>query len=128
MRIYGVDANNNVVSHLTQRIYEGSYIVPTNNFVSRYLMADGLPITKSPLYKTPDATMTHADFFKKRDPRMSFTLLKEVMNLLRHLIIQPQTQHIKEVVMALENMLIEMIGHINDHSLIVQYCAMQKYY
>ncbi|ATL45083.1 RagB/SusD family nutrient uptake outer membrane protein [Elizabethkingia sp. HX WHF] len=76
VRIYGVDANNNVVSHLTQRIYEGSYIVPTNNFVSRYLMADGLPITKSPLYKTPDATMTHADFFKKRDPRMSFTLFK----------------------------------------------------
>lgn len=49
------------------------------------------------------------------------------MNLLRHLIIQPQTQHIKEVVMALENMLIEMIGHINDHSLIVN-IALCKYY
>ncbi|WP_278552321.1 RagB/SusD family nutrient uptake outer membrane protein [Elizabethkingia bruuniana] len=77
VRAYGVNVNNNVISHLTQRIYEGNNIVPTNNFVSRYLMADGLPITKSPLFKAPDATMTHADFFKKRDPRMSFTLFKK---------------------------------------------------
>ena len=47
VRAYGVNVNNNVISHLTQRIYEGNNIVPTNNFVSRYLMADGLPITKS---------------------------------------------------------------------------------
>lgn len=76
VKAYGVSQENNVISSAVQRYYEGGTIVPTQNFVNNYLMADGLPIDKSPLYKEPDATMTHAEYFERKDPRMSFTLFK----------------------------------------------------
>lgn len=75
-RLYGVSFENNIIGTPVQRYYEGGSIVPTQNFVDNYLMADGLPITKSPLYRAPDASMTHAEYFKGKDPRMGFTLFK----------------------------------------------------
>lgn len=77
VRQYGVSFDNNVVSTAVQRYYEGNRIVPTQNFVNYYLMADGLPIDKSPLYTKPNLAMTHAEYFEKKDPRMDFTLFKK---------------------------------------------------
>lgn len=76
VKVYGLNRENSIVSTPVQRYYEGNSIVPTQNFVDNYLMADGLPISKSNLYRKPDAKMTHAEYFEKKDPRMSFTLLK----------------------------------------------------
>lgn len=76
VKVYGLNRENSIVSTPVQRYYEGNSIVPTQNFVDNYLMADGLPISKSNLYQKPDAKMTHAEYFEKKDPRMSFTLLK----------------------------------------------------
>ncbi|UIR55987.1 RagB/SusD family nutrient uptake outer membrane protein [Sphingobacterium sp. SRCM116780] len=75
-KVYGISRENSVISTPVQRYYEGNSIVPTQNFVDYYLMADGLPIDKSPLYQAPDKSMTHAQYFNKKDPRMSFTLFK----------------------------------------------------
>ena len=47
---------------------------------------------------------------------MSFTLFKRGDEFIATSDYTTQTQHIKEVVMELENMLTKMIGHINDHS------------
>ncbi|QCX52805.1 RagB/SusD family nutrient uptake outer membrane protein [Elizabethkingia sp. JS20170427COW] len=76
VRLYGVNDANNISSSAVQRYLEGNNIVPTNNFVSQYLMVDGLPIDKSPLFQKPNANMTHAEFFKGRDPRMGFSIFK----------------------------------------------------
>ncbi len=77
VRGYGISQDNSIISTPVQRYYEGNSIVPTQNFVDNYLMADGLPTKSSPLYQEPDKNMTHAEYFKKRDPRMSFTLFKK---------------------------------------------------
>ncbi|WP_343564733.1 RagB/SusD family nutrient uptake outer membrane protein [Sphingobacterium sp.] len=77
IKAYGVNQENSVVSTPVQRYYEGNSIVPTQNFVDNYVMADGLPTDKSPLYEEPNSATTHAAYFKKRDPRMSFTLFKK---------------------------------------------------
>jgi len=76
VRTYGISPENRVVTTPVQRYYEGSRVVPTQNFVDSYLMADGLPNGQSPLYQAPDATMTHAEYFEKKDPRMAFTIFK----------------------------------------------------
>lgn len=76
VRRYGESFENNIVSTPVQRYYEGNSIVPTQNFVDNYLMGDGLPKDKSPLYKEPDQSMTHAEYFDGKDPRMAFTLFK----------------------------------------------------
>ncbi len=47
---------------------------PTKAMVDNYLMTDGLPIDKSPLYKEPQKRM---DIFENRDGRMGASLLKE---------------------------------------------------
>lgn len=44
---------------------------PTKHLVDDYLMVDGLPIDKSPLYQVSG----YEDVFKNRDPRMSQTIL-----------------------------------------------------
>lgn len=75
VRIYGEDDANNISSTALQRYLEGD-VGPTNNFVKKYLMIDGLPIDKSPLFQDPSPEMTHAEFFEGRDPRMSFSILK----------------------------------------------------
>lgn len=76
VKTYGINRDNSVISTPVQRYYEGNSVVPTQNFVDNYLMADGLPIEKSPLYQKPDKSMTHAQYFSKKDPRMSFSIFK----------------------------------------------------
>lgn len=76
VRTYGVNRENAVISTPVQRYLEGNTIIPTQNFVDNYLMIDGLPKDKSPLYQEPNATMTHAEYFEKKDPRMNFTIFK----------------------------------------------------
>lgn len=76
VRQYGVNRENSVTITAVQRYYEGSNILPTQNFVDNYLMADGLPITKSKLYVEPNKDMKYIEYFNKKDPRMSFTLFK----------------------------------------------------
>lgn len=76
VRQYGVNRENSVTSTPVQRYYEGSNAVPTQNFVDNYLMADGLPISKSKLYVEPTNDMKYNAYFDKKDPRMSFTLFK----------------------------------------------------
>jgi len=75
VRIYGEDDSNQISSTPVQRYLEGD-VGPTNNFVQNYLMVDGLPIEKSSLFKKPTSSMTHAEFFEGRDPRMDFSILK----------------------------------------------------
>ncbi|ASW76367.1 carbohydrate-binding protein SusD [Chryseobacterium piperi] len=75
VRIYGNDINNNVTSTTIQRTFEGN-AGPTQSLAVSYLMADGLPIDKSPLFIAPNSTMKYAEYFEKRDPRMSFSFLK----------------------------------------------------
>lgn len=76
VKLYGVNRENSIISTPVQRYYEGNSVVPTQNFVDNYLMADGLPIQKSPLYQKPDKSMTHAQYFNMKDPRMSFSIFK----------------------------------------------------
>ncbi|MGS2741876.1 RagB/SusD family nutrient uptake outer membrane protein [Sinomicrobium sp. M5D2P17] len=45
---------------------------PTKSLIDTYLMADGLPIDKSPLYEIN----TYEDIFEDRDPRMIQTILQ----------------------------------------------------
>jgi len=75
-RVHGVDVENSYSSHSTPRAFESGGPSPTQNFVDRYLMADGLPYNKSPLYTAPTNTTKYNEYFDKRDPRMSFTILK----------------------------------------------------
>lgn len=76
VKAYGINQANSIISTPVQRYYEGSNVVPTQNFVDNYVMADGLPITKSPIYSAPNSTSTHASYFEKKDPRMGFTIFK----------------------------------------------------
>ncbi len=70
---YGVSIANNVTG-----FNAGSIVNNGNNLakglIDAYLMKDGLPISKSPLYKKP---ATHPGYFVNRDPRMSLTIFKQ---------------------------------------------------
>ncbi|WP_172282803.1 RagB/SusD family nutrient uptake outer membrane protein [Chryseobacterium sp. LAM-KRS1] len=76
VRIYGNDPTNNITSTTIQRTFEGGNAGPTQSLAASYLMADGLPIDKSPLYTAPNSTTKHAEYFNKKDPRMSFSFMK----------------------------------------------------
>ncbi len=75
VRQYGVNLQQRISTTPVQRFYESGVGV-TQNFVNNYLMADGLPIDKSPLYVAPTAAMKHIEYFERKDPRMSFTIFK----------------------------------------------------
>ena len=71
---YGTDAANLVLSHnFSENLYTGGEN-PTKSLVDSYLMTDGLPITKSPLYKAP---ATSAEVFLNRDERLAGTVFKQ---------------------------------------------------
>ena len=72
VRQYGKSTADNIVSHNTGTIINGA-LNPTKVLVDSYLMKDGLPISKSPLYVTPTS---HSEIFVNRDPRLSFTVMK----------------------------------------------------
>jgi hypothetical protein len=71
---YGVSLTDRVTSHTYCRgVLENGNKSPTKSLVDSYLMKDGLPITKSPLYKAP---VLSTDVFVNRDTRLSDDVLK----------------------------------------------------
>lgn len=74
VRQYGVSASDRVSTHSYYRgSLENGNKNPTKSLADSYLMKDGLPITKSPLYTTPTTTL---EVFKDRDTRMGDTFMK----------------------------------------------------
>ncbi|GGF18115.1 RagB/SusD family nutrient uptake outer membrane protein [Echinicola rosea] len=71
---YGVNVSESIVSHTTQRTLETGAANPTKALADAYLMEDGLPTDKSPLYATPESIL---EVFENRDPRMLDTFFKE---------------------------------------------------
>lgn len=64
-----------VLHNLSREIQVPDQVVrwnPTKSLVDSYLMKDGLPIDKSPLYKVEK----YEDVFENRDPRMTQTILQ----------------------------------------------------
>ncbi|GAB3768985.1 RagB/SusD family nutrient uptake outer membrane protein [Spirosoma horti] len=74
VRQYGVSTSDRVSTHSYFRSsLETGNMNPTKSLADSYLMKDGLPITKSPLYVAPTKS---TDVFKDRDTRMSDTFFK----------------------------------------------------
>jgi starch-binding outer membrane protein, SusD/RagB family len=72
---YGISTTDRVVTHGYYRVnLEGGQKNPTKSLVDSYLMKDGLPISKSPLYKTPTTTV---EVFANRDERLLNTVFKK---------------------------------------------------
>ncbi|TDB65955.1 RagB/SusD family nutrient uptake outer membrane protein [Arundinibacter roseus] len=70
---YGTDPANLVLNHnYSLDIYTGG-ANPTKSLVDSYLMKDGLPITKSPLYQKP---VVSNDVFLNRDERLLATVYR----------------------------------------------------
>jgi hypothetical protein len=75
VRQYGVTVADRVSTHAYFRgSLENGNLSPTKSLADSYLMKDGLPISKSPLYKTPEVS---TDVFANRDERMSATFMKK---------------------------------------------------
>ncbi len=71
---YGVSLIDRVLIHTYYRgTIENGNKSPTKSLVDSYLMSDGLPTTKSPLYKAP---VRSTDVFTNRDERLSQTVMK----------------------------------------------------
>lgn len=73
VRQYGNSMTDQILSHNIGLIINGSSN-PTKVLIDSYLMKDGLPISKSPLYTTPKS---HTEIFANRDPRLSATVMKQ---------------------------------------------------
>lgn len=74
VRQYGVTVTERVSTHAYYRgSLENGNLSPTKSLVDAYLMKDGLPIAKSPLYKTPVVSL---DVFTNRDERLLATVMK----------------------------------------------------
>lgn len=74
VRQYGVTTTDRVSTHAYYRgTLENGNKSPTKSLVDSYLMVDGLPITKSPLYKVPATTV---EIFTNRDDRLNLTVMK----------------------------------------------------
>ncbi|TAE91224.1 MAG: RagB/SusD family nutrient uptake outer membrane protein, partial [Runella slithyformis] len=74
VRQFGVSLTDRVSTHNYYRgSLENGNHNPTKALADAYLMRDGLTIDKSPLYKTPSATI---EIFANRDLRMSHTFMK----------------------------------------------------
>lgn len=70
---YGVSIADNVLTHNSARNLENGSASPTKSLVDSYLMTDGLPTTKSKLYKAP---VVSTDVFVNRDERLGATIMK----------------------------------------------------
>ncbi|MGV3587829.1 MAG: RagB/SusD family nutrient uptake outer membrane protein, partial [Adhaeribacter sp.] len=70
-RLFVQNVAEHNMSRETQVPDQTSRFSPTKSLVDAYLCIDGLPISKSPLYKEE----TYEDIFKNRDPRMTQTIL-----------------------------------------------------
>ncbi len=74
VRRYGSNDADIISYHnVPMAMVSGGVINPTKYLVDAYLMKDGLPINKSPLYKTPDSII---QVFDNRDKRLSETVMK----------------------------------------------------
>jgi starch-binding outer membrane protein, SusD/RagB family len=74
VKTYGVNLADRVTTHNYFRsTIENGNKAPTKSLVDAYLMTDGLPATKSPLYKKPATTLA---VFADRDDRMGQTIMK----------------------------------------------------
>ncbi len=74
VRQYGVSTTDRVSTHGYYRgTLENGNMNPTRSLADAYLMKDGLPIEKSPLYQKPTTTL---EVFKDRDTRMGDTFMK----------------------------------------------------
>lgn len=71
VRIYGVNAANSLATNSFGSYMPQAYTAPTRALLDNYLYTDGLPKTKSPLYKKEVSTLTE---FGNRDPRASMTV------------------------------------------------------
>lgn len=69
---HGLSVGNDIRSYNAGSIINGVNNI-TKVLVDAYLMEDGLPIEKSPLYEFPE---DHSAYFANRDPRMSKTIFK----------------------------------------------------
>ncbi|WP_289024143.1 RagB/SusD family nutrient uptake outer membrane protein [uncultured Salegentibacter sp.] len=74
VRQYGKNLEESISYHVAQRNLETGAANPTRGLATSYLMTDGLPISKSPLYEKPTNTV---EVFNNRDPRMGATFFKE---------------------------------------------------
>src|SRR5690606_33333638 len=70
---HGISKSNDVKSYNAAFIINGINNI-TKTLVDAYLMEDGLPIDKSPLYVVP---ADHSAYFENRDPRMDLTIFKK---------------------------------------------------
>lgn len=76
VRRYGNSTSDIIVNHqgnLFAALGQGHFS-PTKALADSYLMKDGLPINKSPLYKKPTSTV---EVFTNRDLRMGATIFKK---------------------------------------------------
>ncbi|MCF8715615.1 RagB/SusD family nutrient uptake outer membrane protein [Joostella atrarenae] len=73
VRVYGKSLEDAIDSHNSQRILEQGRVNPTKALADSYLMSDGLPMDKSPLYQQPSSIN---GVFENRDPRMVYSFLK----------------------------------------------------
>lgn len=74
VRRYGANDANSITYHnMPRAVIGGGVINPTKYLVDAFLMKDGLPIDKSPLYKTPDSVI---QVFDNRDKRFSESVMK----------------------------------------------------
>ena len=72
--IYGVDINNNILSHTySNQLNSGNGSRPTRALADSYLYKDGLPGDKSSYFIPQTSTLTE---FENRDPRMEMTIFK----------------------------------------------------
>ncbi|MGV3640458.1 MAG: RagB/SusD family nutrient uptake outer membrane protein [Adhaeribacter sp.] len=71
-RTYLADLSMHNMSREVQVPDQNARWNPTKSLVDSYLMKDGLPIDKSPLYNPA----SYEDIFKDRDPRMTQTILQ----------------------------------------------------
>jgi hypothetical protein len=74
VRQYGKDVSETILFHNSQRSLETGAANPTKALVDSYLMKDGLPISKSPLYQQPKQII---DVFANRDKRLEASLFKK---------------------------------------------------
>lgn len=73
---YGLNVNNIVESHNVAEQADNGRYGPTQALVDAYLMTDGLPYYKSPLYVAPSPTSKSKDAFANRDSRMGDRFFK----------------------------------------------------
>lgn len=111
IKAYGVNLADRVLTHTYFRgTLENGNKNPTKSLVDSYLMTDGLPITKSPLYKTP---VVSTDVFTNRDERLSHSVFKRVTHIFlpkRFLIFR--LWYSRKLAFVSENFLILMTGII----------------